>query len=104
MTKQSFLIERQAARIAELEAALTGKGKPKKTSSNSHIPPSADGPGRPDPKRREKRPRPSRPGASRPLAEAPDKMDRRLVAACPHCWVDVSGAGARCPDRHCPNE
>ena len=100
LTEQSVLIERQAARIAELEAALTDKGKPKKTSSNSHIPPSADGPGRPDRKRREKRSRPSRPGASRPLAEAPDKTERRLVAACPHCGVDVSGAAQRCRHRY----
>jgi transposase len=43
LTEQAALIERMAARIAELEAAA---GKPRKTSSNSHTPPSQDGPGR----------------------------------------------------------
>ena len=43
LSEQAALIERMAARIAELEAAA---GKPKKTSSNSHTPPSKDGPGR----------------------------------------------------------
>ena len=69
LEEQAALIERMAVRIAELEAALA---KPKKTSSNSHAPPSQDGPGRSnrerDPARR-KKPRPSRPGVSRPLAQ-----------------------------------
>ena len=43
LLEQAALIERMAARIAELEALV---GKPKKTSANSHIPPSQDGPGR----------------------------------------------------------
>ena len=43
LDEQAALIERLAARVAELEAALS---KPRKTSSNSHIPPSQDGPGR----------------------------------------------------------
>ena len=42
MREQAALIKRMAARIAELEALV---GKPKKTSANSHIPPSQDGPG-----------------------------------------------------------
>ncbi len=41
--EQDGLIKRQAARIADLEAALK---KPKKTSSNSHTPPSQNDPGR----------------------------------------------------------
>ncbi len=39
---QEEMIERLAARVAELEALV---GKPRKTSKNSHIPPSKDGPG-----------------------------------------------------------
>lgn len=45
---QAALIQRLAARVTELESLV---GKPKKTSSNSHQPPSSDGPGR---KNREK--------------------------------------------------
>ena len=43
LLEQAAMIQRLAARIAELEAIL---GKPRKTSSNSHTPPSQDGPGR----------------------------------------------------------
>lgn len=100
LEEQAALIERMAVRIAELEAALA---KPKKTSSNSHAPPSQDGPGRSnrerDPARR-KKPRPSRPGVSRPLAEEPDKTERRLAAVCPHCGADVSGARQTCRHRY----
>ena len=39
LTEQAALIERLAARVAELEALLA---KPKKTSQNSHTPPSQD--------------------------------------------------------------
>ena len=72
LTEQAALIERLAARVAELEALLA---KPRKTSQNSHIPPSQDrkptaAGARKDGKRR--RPRPSRPGAARPLSDAPD--------------------------------
>ncbi len=79
LMEQAALIERMAARIAELEAALT---KPKKTSSNSHTPPSQDGPGRKNRKRDKDRPpkeRPSRPGISRPLADDPDRTERRMA-------------------------
>ena len=48
LDEQAALIERLAARIAELGAALT---KPKKTSSNSHTPLSQDGPRRRNRKR-----------------------------------------------------
>jgi transposase len=44
LLEQAALIERLAARVAELEALV---GKPRKTSANSHQPPSQDGPGRP---------------------------------------------------------
>ncbi len=100
LDEQNALIERLAARIAELEAAL---GKPRKTSSNSHTPPSQGGPGRRNRKRdttRRRKPRPSRPGVSRPLAEDPDKTERRLAATCPHCGLDVSGARQSCRHRY----
>jgi transposase len=96
LMQQAALIERMAARIAELEAAV---GKPKKTSSNSHTPPSQDGPGRENRKRPRKQ-RPSRPGVSRPLAEAPDKTERRMAGACPHCGTDVPAAHQRCRHRY----
>ena len=49
LLEQAAMIQRLAARIAELEAIL---GKPRKTSSNSHTPPSQDGPGRAKRRRR----------------------------------------------------
>lgn len=98
LTEQAALIERMAARIAELEASV---GKPKKTSSNSHIPPSKDGPGRenrkPQPPRKQ---RPSRPGVSRPLTETPDKTERRMADICPHCGTATPEAGQRCRHRY----
>lgn len=100
LEEQAALIEQLAARIAELEAALA---KPKKTSLNSHTPPSQDGPGRrgrrSDPPRARK-PRPSRPGVSRPLAGEPDSTERRIAKACPHCGTDVSGARQTCRHRY----
>ena len=100
LMEQAALIERMAARITELEAALT---KPKKSSSNSHTPPSQDGPGRkkrqPD-QERPRKPRPSRPGVSRPLAEDPDRTERRMVEACPHCGTAVSAGRQRCRHRY----
>ena len=102
LDEQAALIERLAARVAELEAVL---GKPRKTSSNSHTPPSQDGPGRRNRKRdteskRRRKPRPSRPGTSRPLAEEPDKTERRLAEACPHCGADVSEDHQSCRHRY----
>ncbi len=93
LVEQAALIEHMAARISALEALV---GKPRKTSSNSHRPPSQDGPGgkagKPAAKRRRK-PRPSRPGVSRPLTEEPDQTERRLAETCPHCGTAVSEAG-----------
>lgn len=103
LNEQAALIEAQAARIAELEAGLRGGGKPRKTSSNSHTPPSQDGPGKANKKndmKRAKRPRPSRPGVSRALAETPDKTVRLLAATCPGCQADVSTAKQRCRQRY----
>lgn len=97
LLEQAAMIERLAARIAELEALV---GKPRKTSSNSHIPPSRDGPGRGKKPKRPAKKRPPRPGSFRPLAEKPDKVERRLADACGHCGADVSGAPQRCRHRY----
>lgn len=98
---QMALIERQAARIAELEAALK---KPKKTSSNSHTPPSQDGPCRKNRKEggkdSKKKPRPSRAGTSRSLSDDPDQTERCVAEACPHCGTTVSAEGQRCRHRY----
>ena len=91
LLEQAALIERLAARIAALEAAI---GKPQKTSSNSHLPPSKDGPGRGDRPKRPRRKRPSRSGKSRPLTETPDKTERRMASECGHCGMDVSGGSS----------
>ena len=98
LAEQAALIERLAARIAELEALV---GKPKKTSANSHLPPSQDGLGRPARKtKRRRKPRPSRPGVSRPLTEEPDRTERRLADACPHCRTALSASVQRCRHRY----
>jgi transposase len=73
LIEQAAMIERLAARIAELEAML---GRPRKTSSNSHLPPSKDGPGKGNRPSRPAKQRPSRPGKSRPLSPALDKTER----------------------------
>src|SRR5919205_221051 len=97
LAEQAALIERLAARVAEREALL---GKPKKTSANSHLPPSQDGPGRPARKTKRRKPRPSRPGVSRPLAPDPDCTERRLAEACPHCRTALSPVVQRCRHRY----
>ena len=102
---QALLIARQAARITELEGLIGGPGggKPRKTSSNSHTPPSRDGFDRKGGKggvSGEKKERASRAGFSRPLADAPDKTERCMASACPHCGTDVSGAKQRCRQRY----
>ena len=85
------LVHRQAARIAELEARL---GRPRKTSLNSHFPPSQDGPGGKPPGKSggAPRPRPSRPGVSRRLSERPDRIERCVASCCPHCGSGVSAS------------
>src|SRR5512143_1308920 len=97
---QAARIERLAARVAELEALV---GKLKKSSANSHIPPSQDGPGRKARKvdaKRHRKSRPSRPGTARPLAPDPDRTERRLAEECPHCRMALSQAGQRCRHRY----
>jgi len=98
LLEQAALIERMAARIAELEALV---GKPKKTSTNSHIPPSQDGPGRAAIKaKRRRKPRPSRPGVARPLTPDPDRTERCLAESCPHCRTPLSATAQRCRHRY----
>ena len=98
LLEQAALIERLATRVAELEALLA---RPRKTSANSHLPPSHDGPGRlPREVKRQRKPRPSRPGVARPLAADPDRTERRLAEACPHCLAAVSPVGQRCRHRY----
>lgn len=99
LNDQAALIERMAARIAELEAALS---KPKKTSSNSHTPPSQDGPGKKNraASKGKRKARPSRPGSARPLTKDPDRTERRRVDACPHCGAAVSPDRQRCRHRY----
>jgi transposase len=96
---QYEMIERMAARISELEALV---GKPRKTSKNSHIPPSNDKFGKGGGKRRKSKggKRPSRQGSHRPLAETPDKTEHVMAAACCHCGTDVSTQTQRCRHRY----
>ena len=98
LAEHSALIKRMAARVAELEALV---GKPKKTSANSHLPLSQDGPGgkarRAKPRRKA---RPSRPGVARLLAPDPDRTERCLTEECPHCHAALSAAGQRCRHRY----
>ena len=107
LARQSQLIEAQAAqiealmaRIAALEARLA---KPRKTSRNSHTPPSQDpGGGRPGggaSTAKPKKPRPSRPGVSRRLTAEPDETIVRRAERCA-CGADVSGLKQTCRMRY----
>jgi len=100
LAQQQDMIERLVARISELEALV---GKPRKTSTNSHIPPSKDGIGRSNIKKRDKPSagkRPPREGKARPLAETPDKTERVIASVCSHCGTDVSGQTQHCRHRY----
>lgn len=96
---QHEMIERMAARISELEGLV---GKPRKTSSNSHIPPSKDDFGKKSGKGRKPKAgkRPSREGKHRPLAETPDKTERVMASECGHCGTDVIGQVQQCRQRY----
>lgn len=96
---QHEMIERMAARITELEGLV---GKPRKTSSNSHIPPSKDDFGKKGGKGRKPKAgkRPPREGKHRPLAEAPDKTERVMASECGHCGTDVTGQVQQCRQRY----
>lgn len=99
LDRQAALIDALMARIAALEAALA---KPRKTSRNSHTPPSQDpgvgGSGGKD-KATPKKPRPSRPGVSRRLAAEPDETIVRRADRC-SCGADVSGLKQTCRQRY----
>lgn len=98
LDRQADLIERQAARIKELEAALE---QPRKTSSNSHTPPSQDGPGTGRRKAAKKsKPRPSRPGVGRLLADIPDRTERLYATSCPHCSTALFAEEQHCRHRY----
>ena len=98
LERQAALIDALMARITALEAALA---KPRKTSHNSHTPPSQDpggsrsGGGQDKPKK----PRPSRPGVSRRLAANPDETIVRRAERCA-CGADVSGVKQTCRMRY----
>lgn len=96
---QHEMIERMAARISELESLV---GKPRKTSKNSHIPPSKDDFGKRGGKGGKPRTgkRPPREGKHRPLAETPDKTERVMAASCCHCGTDVSSQTQHCRHRY----
>jgi transposase len=107
LDRQVQLIEGQAAqieallvRIAALEAE---RAKPRKSSRNSHLPPSQDPdggrPGGGKGKSRPKKPRPSRPGVSRRLAATPDETIVRRAERCA-CGTEVSGLKQTCRMRY----
>ena len=95
--QQQEMIERLVARITELEALV---GKPRKTSSNSHIPPSKDGFGGKKRGKAAAGKRPPREGKARPLADTPDKTERVIADTCGHCGTDVSAQTQRCRHRY----
>jgi transposase len=108
LAEQAALIEHLAVRVAELEALLA---KPRKTSQNSHVPPSQDrcaqrmrsikpSGGGDEKHGKRRKPRPSRPGSARPLTDAPDETIKRRAIACPHCAADVSGQTQTCRHRY----
>lgn len=96
---QHEMIERMAARITELEGLV---GKPRKTSSNSHIPPSKDDFGKKGGKGRKPKAgrRPAGEGKHRPLAETPDKTERVMASECGHCGTDVTSQVQQCRQRY----
>jgi transposase len=113
LERQALLIDAQAAQIAaqaaqiaallaRLEALEATQAKPRKTSRNSHTPPSQDLGGRSGGgkgKDKAKKPRPSRPGVSRRLAAAPDKTIVCRAERCA-CGADVSGLKQTCRMRY----
>jgi transposase len=77
-------------------------GKRRKTSKNSHVPPSKDDFGKRGNKGRQPKTgkRPPREGKHRPLAETPDKTERVMAAGCCHCGTDVSSQTQHCRHRY----
>ena len=78
-------IQLLTARVAELEVRLN---MPRKTPSNSSLPPSkGQKENRP---KEEKKPRKGRPGVARKLAENPDYTRDVFAGVCPECEKDAS--------------
>ena len=78
-------IQLLTARVAELEVRLN---MPRKTPSNSSLPPSkGQKENRPQ---KEKKPRKGRPGVARKLAENPDYTRDVFAGVCPECGKDAS--------------
>lgn len=86
------VIERQEARIAELEAELE-KRPPAATARNSSLPPSRDPkPNQQEDKSRKKHGPPfGHPKHSRPLVDKPDVVIPAPVTECERCHADLSG-------------
>lgn len=106
LERQALLIDAQAAQVAALlvriQALEAERGKPRKTSRNSHTPPSRDLGGRSGGgtgKDKPKKPRPSRPGVARRLAANPDETIVRRAECCA-CGADVSGLKQTCRTRY----
>ena len=88
---QARVIALLEARIEQLESRLgSSGGGVKKTSRNSHQPPSRDEKGNSGSGSKHKKPRPSRPGVSRRLATDPDEVIGCRASFCVHCGSDVS--------------
>ncbi len=93
------MIERMEARITERGGLV---GNPRKTISNSHIPPSTDDFGKKGGKGRRPKAgkRHVREGKHGPLAETPDKTERVMASECSHCGTDVTGQVQQCRQRY----
>lgn len=106
LERQARLIEAQASQIAALTARIEAleaeRAKPRKTSRNSHTPPSqAPGgwSGGGQDKTKPKKPRRSRPGVSRRLAANPDETIVCRAERCA-CGADVSAREQTCRMRY----
>jgi len=88
-----LVVEKQQARIAELEAEIAKLRQPPATSSNSSQPPSRDQKtNSPLHKKRKKHGPPfGHPKYSRPLVEEPDRVISAAVNECEHCHANLKG-------------
>lgn len=94
LVKQLMLVvEKQQARIAELEAEIAKLRHPPTTSSNSSQPPSRDQKAnKPKKKKRKKHGPPmGHPKHSRPLVDNPDQVVVASVVECEHCRASLKG-------------
>jgi transposase len=93
---QARVITLLEARIEQLETGLGSGGGVKKTSRNSHRPPSRDEKGNSGSGGKCRKARPSRPGVSRRLAANPDEVIGCRALLCEHCGSDVAGQVQGC--------